>query len=73
MNKAQLLELLNNAIPDKALFIEINVEMYAEHEDRETTLKYLAEVGPHEMLTNGKIETTVEPGEARLGFRIARA
>ena len=71
MNKAQLLEILNNAIPETCGLVNVEVEFYADAADRKTTLEYLAELDEGHLPGNVRIETDHVPSNASVRFRFS--
>ncbi|CAA2409846.1 hypothetical protein [Xanthomonas phage Suba] len=69
MNKKELLEMLDNAIPDEPGFVNIEVEFYADAADRKTSLEYLAELNEGHFGGNVRIETEHVPSNGTLRFR----
>lgn len=69
MNKKELLEILGNAIPEKAGFMNIEVEFVADGQDRKTSLEYLAELNEGHFGGNVRIEAEHVPSNGTLRFR----
>lgn len=72
MTKQELLDILNNAIPDAAKFASIKVLMYVSRKDSEVTYRYLHELQTSDIVANGRISVSEDFTTGELTITIER-